>query len=351
MNPVDSKEDINDPTTDQKDDESQKKRRRRRRRKSNSSDNAVSDVDSNTSDGGLKVTSEGKEEGKGEENKDDALPPLTKEEIHSLFLGDHSIKKHLDALRRDRAKYLDQIRLFVRYRVIGQMSTSTKSKMLCALLIRNERDTAKWLMALSQYFSVGEIAKCIQLLDAPRKARQIRRKLTRLEAMKAENSKAVKNKTLSALRTSIHNLELEPHGGALNGSKCRMFLQWIRSIPKERLEFFLLSFGPENWRQICDLVHPSPSKDFKCDYFQRAVFEGLDDEKLPENCLVRRAQSATTENIVELLQQFPYLSECYSFLRKRLLPSAEQEDAGHGTESKVRSLVSLGFRATKRCAL
>ena len=100
------------------------------------------------------------------------------------------------------------------------------------------------------------------------------------------------------------------------------------------------------------MVHPSPSRDFECGYFQRAVFEGLDAAKLPENCVVGRAQSATTSNIVELLQQFPYLSECYSFLRKRLLPSSSAENEGASTESKVQSLVCLGFsRHEALCAL
>ena len=132
---------------------------------------------------------------------------------------------------------------------------------------------------------------------------------------------------------------------------------WHHFVPfistSERLEFFLLNFGTENWKEICDLVHPSPSKHFQCDYFQRAIFEGTDDSKLPENCLVRRAKMATKDNIVDLLQQYPYLSKCYSFLRKRLFSAISGQEANGGanavnaqqnsTEQKVQSIMSLGF--------
>ena len=133
-----------------------KKRRRRRRKKRSHSKSDDSDA--------LPITSEGPADSKEED-----VVSMTMEEIHALFLNDNTIADHLEALRTNRDKYLDQIRLFVRYSVIEQLTTSTKAKILCVLLIRNERDSAKWLLSLSQHFSVGEIARCIQLLDAPRK--------------------------------------------------------------------------------------------------------------------------------------------------------------------------------------
>ena len=60
------------------------------------------------------------------------------------------------------------------------LSTSCKANILCALFIRNEKPTIKYLLSYSRYFSVGEVAKCIYFLDAPRKARQYRIKLNKL---------------------------------------------------------------------------------------------------------------------------------------------------------------------------
>ena len=200
--------------------------------------------------------------------------------------------------------------------------------------------------------------------------------------MKKKNNKSVKDKTISSLRTKIHNLEIDPHNGSLNGAKCRMFKKWIESIPKDRLEFFLLNFGTANWKLICDLIHPNPKKHFQCKYFQNAVFENKNDDKvidkdnkkLPKKSLVYQAKRVRKENIVELLQQYPYLSECYSYLRKKLLtiendqPQQRQQQQQQqrrqrgynqyrggfggeinndrsleGIELKIKSLVSLGF--------
>ena len=204
--------------------------------------------------------------------------------------------------------------------------------------------------------------------------------------MKKKNNKAVKDKTISSLRTKIHNLEVDPHSGSLNGSKCRMFKKWIESVPKDRLEFFLLNFGTSNWKLICDLIHPNPKKHFQCKYFQNAVFENKNDDqvidennkKLPKNSLVYQAKRANKENIVGLLQKYPYLSECYSYLRKKLLTIDDNNDRGNvnnrgrggrrgryrggygqyrggfggainndnsmdGIESKIKSLICLGF--------
>jgi len=334
--------DDNTITSDTSDASNSSKKRRRRRRKKKSSPNGDNDDSKDPQSTDV-------------QEEDENVQHLTMEEIHTLFLSDHKIMEHLEALRTDRHKYLDQIRLFVKFSVMEQLTTSTKAKILCVLLIENEREFTKWIMTLSQFFSVGEIAKCIQLLDAPRKVRQYRRKLVKLEAAKQKKRASVRDKTLTELRTTIHNLEQDPHPGSLNGSKCRFLLKWINTVPQERLEFFLLNFGTANWKIICDLIHPKPSRDFQCDYFQKAVFEGTDGTNLPENSLVRRAQMATKDNIVDLLQQYPYLSQCYSYLRRKLLPSVDQQQqsaVGQDTESKVQSLISLGFsRHEALCAL
>ena len=152
------------------------------------------------------------------------------------------------------------------------------------------------------------------------------------------------------------------------------------------MEFFLLNFGTANWRTICDLIHPSPKKHFQCKYFQDAVFEHPNPDKvidennakLPKDSLVYQAKRANKENIVGLLQQYPYLSECYSFLRKKLLKLDDDDNGnnnrrrhrGHnlyqggfggdinydrsmeGIEAKIKNLECLGFsRHEALCAL
>eukprot|EP01083_Nonionella_stella_P145328 455153_1 len=139
-----------------------------------------------------------------------------------------------------------------------------------------------------------------------------------------------------------------------------MFQKWIENIPSNRLEFFLLNFPTANWKSICDLVHPSPKKHFQCKYFQNAVFCNKNDdavidennEKLPKKSLVYQAKRANKSNIVELLQKYPYLSECYSYLRKKLLTiedaggnanNPRAQDSMENVEMKVRCIENLGF--------
>eukprot|EP00485_Elphidium_margaritaceum_P010995 CAMPEP_0202698592 /NCGR_PEP_ID=MMETSP1385-20130828/11867_1 /ASSEMBLY_ACC=CAM_ASM_000861 /TAXON_ID=933848 /ORGANISM="Elphidium margaritaceum" /LENGTH=839 /DNA_ID=CAMNT_0049355345 /DNA_START=73 /DNA_END=2592 /DNA_ORIENTATION=+ len=300
-------------------------------------------VKPSTSDSTTQHTLDGSEEQKKlEETEDDEKMGLLHiEDIQSLFLGESKILHHIRALRGNKDKYIQQLKLFMQFGVITKVSTSTKAKIMCALLIQNQRDTVEWLLSHQRYYSVGEIAKCIQLLDAPRKARQYRRRLKRFLAAKEKNPKAVKDKTISTLRTQIHNLEVEPHSGSLNGAKCRMFLKWIQNIPKDRLEFFLLNFGTANWKLICDLIHPNPKKHFKCDYFQPAIFEpqngddaGIADNnaQLPIDSLVYQAKRVNKDNIVALLHAHPYLSHCYSYLRKRLLSVGANNDDNNGDD-------------------
>ena len=126
----------------------------------------------------MKLTDEGKADNDGgddnkhnedDEEHEEKTAHLKIEELQSLFLGENKINDHINALHNNREKYLEQLRLFIKYGVITKVSTSTKAKILCALMIRNERSTVEWLMSHQRYYSVGEIAKCIQLLDAPRK--------------------------------------------------------------------------------------------------------------------------------------------------------------------------------------
>ena len=120
----------------------------------------------------MKYTDEGIADSKQkemDEEQEEKVAHLNIEQLQTLFLGENKINDHINALHNNREKYMEQLRLFIKYGVISKVSTSTKAKILCALLIRNERSTVEWLMSHQRYYSVGEIAKCIQLLDAPRK--------------------------------------------------------------------------------------------------------------------------------------------------------------------------------------
>jgi hypothetical protein len=83
----------------------------------------------------------------------------------------------------------------------------------------------------------------------------------------------VKASTLQKLRISIHNCEKDcPPQASLTRSRVRFFLDyWLKKIPAQQLEFQLLNFGTQNWKFICDLLHPNP-KHFECKYFQEFIY-------------------------------------------------------------------------------
>ncbi|ETO34611.1 hypothetical protein RFI_02478, partial [Reticulomyxa filosa] len=61
---------------------------------------------------------------------------------------------------------------------------------------------------------------------------------------------------------------------------------------------------------------------------------------IPVNSLVARAREVNKENVVSLLREFSYLSQCYSYIRKKLL---DFSDRTRDTEERVSQLTTLGF--------
>eukprot|EP01084_Bolivina_argentea_P003116 5818_1 len=138
-----------------------------------------------------------------------------------------------------------------------------------------------------------------------------------------------RRKKLLMLKQKVYNLQKDGdslHNGSLSGAKQKFFAKWIKSIDSNVLSFFLLNFPKTNWRFICDLIHTNPKKDFpeKMEFFPKVMFnenkpESKDEELMPKDSMVYNAKRVTKENLVELLTKYPYLSECYSYIRTRIL--------------------------------
>jgi len=164
------------------------------------------------------------------------------------------------------------------------------------------------------------VLRAVQLLDANRKIRYLTKKLNQLEIRKAASEKAVKAKTLSDLKTTIHNLsqEILP-GAAMNGSKSKKIRKWVKTIAPETLEFFLLNFPTDVWRNLADICHLKKT-DFSVPYFLPVVFG----EKAPAQSLYLVAQSVTSNTLAAVITKYPRLTLCYSYIRKRLREHAQQ---------------------------
>ena len=101
------------------------------------------------------------------------------------------------------------------------------------------------------------------------KARQLQRKLDGLLAAQADRGQRVKVSTLNKLRNAIANLKVDyDERTSLSGSHIKKLKAWVTSLPRDRLEFYMLSYPLEGWRATFDLLHLKPSE-LKLDYFQK----------------------------------------------------------------------------------
>eukprot|EP01083_Nonionella_stella_P226394 804050_1 len=259
---------------------------------------------------------------------------LSNSEIQEILMGEskqyNKIIDHIHCIRYNTKTYLDKIEIFIEFKVFSLLSTSNKAKILAALLITNQKDAVHKLLYYPrddqrklnlQRYSVGEMAKVIQLLDAPRLARQYIKKLQQLEKPNKKNK--VSKQKLTKLRTKVYNLQKDgdsTHCGSLSGNKQKFFIEWINAIDANVLSFFLVSFPKTNWRIILDLVHSNP-RQFKLPFFQRVIFSknAQEDEKwIDKESLVHAAKQLNASNIVQSLGNHEYLCECYSFIRKKV---------------------------------
>ena len=73
-------------------------------------------------------------------------------EIQGLFLSENKTLEHMHALMNARDLYLRQLKLVIKCKVMLTVSTSTKARILAAIMIRNENEVAEWLLTYPQLF-------------------------------------------------------------------------------------------------------------------------------------------------------------------------------------------------------
>ncbi|CAG8457143.1 5852_t:CDS:2 [Paraglomus occultum] len=155
----------------------------------------------------------------------------------------------------------------------------------------------------------AEVFKTVQLLDAPRKARQWQKKLDYYTA-KGFNVRAT---TKARIQQEINNSSQESHSSNLTSSFARRIRKWCKSFPQHRLDFFLLNFTKEPWKELADLVHLRAS-DFQAPYFLPMIYGA----EAPPDSSIAAYTNITTENLENVLVAHPYLTECYSYIRQKV---------------------------------
>mmetsp|Transcript_18983 Transcript_18983/g.55222 ORF Transcript_18983/g.55222 Transcript_18983/m.55222 type:complete len:627 (-) Transcript_18983:336-2216(-) len=242
-------------------------------------------------------------------------PGTPRGEQRALILGESKLVAHEASLRGDAECYAAELALLLD---LGVPVPSANMPRIAAALVAVGAHTLfdRVLAAMT----VAEVVAFAKFLDAPRKVRQLRR---RIQALKRGNTR---RKTVRALERTADQLEAEGllASGSMTGSIARKVRRKVSLTSTEELEFFLLMFPAEPWKELSDLCHFKPS-DFKLSYFLPAVHG----EAAPLDSLTAQvrdwargadAGELSTEQrnakLLELLDAHPSLYNMYSFLRR-----------------------------------
>jgi len=234
--------------------------------------------------------------------------------VTPLFLEEErKLAEHVQALRARHDEYIVQVLWNATKGVT--MAQSTKVRVLAALWGTGERDVAVQLLAHEDAFTVPVVLGALQLLDSKRKAKQLDAKLQKLD-QSAKKSRA-KLGALKTRRDAIKSLEqevmevAEPAICGVSGALQRHVARWVRAIPKEKLEFWLLALPKEPWIEIAQLCHLNPKKDFgPVPWFLNHAYG----EAPPAGSIAAAAADFTPGNLATKATEFELP---YSYARRR----------------------------------
>lgn len=236
----------------------------------------------------------------------------------TLFLGEASLADHHRAQTEQRPDYLAALLLLLGNHI--DLSPGARARALAAAWARRDDDLSGFLLEQPQW-DLTAVARAVQLLDAGRRARALRRRIARLEA-----EGRVRPRRLGDLRSQLHDLVREGEAFSFSGALARKVQRWVRTIPADRLAYYALTFPLAPWRTLADLCHLAPG-DFQLPWFLSVAFGAAP----PEGTALAACTTATAAELPALAQRFQVP---YSSLRVRVPPGQHPPElraavAGH----------------------
>ena len=255
-------------------------------------------------------------------------------DLKRFFLDAEEIplKDHHDALAAHRAHYVATLLLILEHGV--EPSPGVRARVLAAAWARRDHELAESLLA-RPLWNLPCVVKALQLLDAGRQSRALRRRIER-----HENDGRTRPARLALLRTRLHDLEREGHIGSVSGALARHVRRWMQTIAERDLTSVALSMPREPWRQLADLVHPNPAS-LKAPWFLPVVFGGAP----PADSALAVCPAATDAQMPEVASswELPYV-----YLRTRV---KSPSDALRGAVARYETLDTLlWYYEELRCA-
>ena len=214
--------------------------------------------------------------------------------------ADVTIDQHIEAQTSNLPRYLATLFTLEENNVeIGQKA---KANALAAAWCRHDHQLANNLLRHKSLFTLTEVLKAVNILDAARQIRVHEKRLKRLELSKTK-PKATK---LGKIKNNIDNLsKLKPTSGSASGAVARHIQRWTRTLTRSELEYFALHMPTEPWKKLADIVHFNPTKDFPAlPWFLPFCFGTA----APSETMVARCRDLTAENVNALIKEFqiPY---------------------------------------------
>jgi len=188
-------------------------------------------------------------------------------------------------------------------------AVGTRAKVIAGLWAsKTNRSLLEQLMTKApDYACAATLKHALQLLDVPRKIRQLERKLS--QRCKRQRQRSL-HEELSTLKS-----QKVPSNFSASRSFCNAVKKSLAATTADRLEFDLLFYEESpTWPVLCDLTHSKPTN-WSLPFFQRVVFGASP----PEGSMLADARGLNAANIVELVERHPKLAqEALSFIRKKV---------------------------------
>ena len=211
-----------------------------------------------------------------------------------------TLDQHIQAQNENLPRYLAT--MFYLDSSSVEIGQKAKACALAAAWCRHDHNLANNLLRHTRLFTLTEVLKAVNMLDAARQIRVFEKKLKRLEMSKTK-PKASK---LGKIKNNIDNLnKLKPSNGSASGAVARHIQRWTRTLTASQLEYFALHMPTDPWKKLADIVHFNPAKDFPALTWFLPFCFGI---PAPSESMVARCRDLTEANVNELLKEFaiPY---------------------------------------------
>ena len=223
--------------------------------------------------------------------------------LKTIFMNnDTSLETHTSLQRFKGHIYWNTLYILLNNKI--ELTTSTLSKILAVSLSTNDKENSVKLLS-SDAYKFLEVFKACQILDSRRLIKQSEKKISLWE------SQGVKGKKMNRLKSQTNNLREMNEGKnfSLTSSKINIIKNyWVKCVPKDKLEFYALSYDLDYWKQFIDMLHTKPT-DFQLEWFQSYAFG----TPAPSDSIVSVCKGLTTETALEIIKKY---TPDYNYLRR-----------------------------------